>query len=120
MMRFSLDYVAVAILTATFVASAPASAARIELHPKSGMCGKNTILAGPLEVSGNNLEITLTAEDGETVNVSTPIAKNGTFKTRFQIKSGDGFEIEGRFDGTTGQGKWESVTLSCNGDWKAE
>jgi hypothetical protein len=117
MLRHGL--IGLAALIAGLATDALASMVQMEFQLKSGPCSPNILRSGTLDVHGNDLKAMLKLLDGETVNFSTPISKNGTFKARFQIKSGDGFEIEGRFDGVAGQGTWTSPTLSCNGDWKA-
>jgi hypothetical protein len=102
------------------VTSAVASTANVEFKPTSGACSNtDKIFAGTLTIQDERLSALLKAADGEIVTFQAPIAKNGAFKTRFAIKSGDGFDMEGKFDGMAGHGTWESKTLSCAGNWKA-
>lgn len=110
--------IVLAVLPASLVVNALAAPAHMELRRTSGPCGPDSVMAGTVDVQTDRATATLTLADGEVVKFSTPIAKNGTFNTRFRIKSGDGFELKGRFEGTKGRGTWTSPTLSCSGEWK--
>jgi len=91
-----------------------------ELRATWGICGNGKFADGTLTLNERDLTASLKLLDGERASFSTLRRGNGTFEARFQIGSGDGFEIEGRVEGSAGQGKWKSPTLSCGGDWQTK
>jgi len=76
---------------------------------------------GTIEVlSSGTANGKLTLYDASKVSFLAKMDEHHHLLTNFLSDEGEGFQIEGSFLNPHEQGHWESGTLSCGGEWKAE
>jgi len=95
---------------------------RIEFVPTWGICGRGIIFANGTVVVEDPVPATAKFDfrGGIKASVVLQLDKHNRIAAHFRDEDGEGFELRGVFIDAVEQGQWESKSLSCGGEWRAE